>query len=114
MKELQALIAPQTLKGVIVRGHAGLVINELSRHQSPLPQGTVTQERLFTANTTSVTQSQNRKFQNVQNVTLRVLVLYHHPVKFEGFVFPEFWGISDQIFSTKGPEVDCVTQVDVL
>ena len=30
VRELQALVAPKPLQGVLVRGHAGLVINELS------------------------------------------------------------------------------------
>ena len=30
MRELQALAAPKTPQGVLVRGHAGLVINKLS------------------------------------------------------------------------------------
>ena len=30
MRELQALVAPKPLQGVLVRGHAGLVINKLT------------------------------------------------------------------------------------
>ena len=30
MRELQALVAPKLPQGVLVRGHAGLVINKLS------------------------------------------------------------------------------------
>ena len=30
MRELQALVAPKPPQGVLVRGHAGLVINQLS------------------------------------------------------------------------------------
>ena len=34
MRELQALVAPKISQGVVVRGHAGLVINKLSHGRS--------------------------------------------------------------------------------
>ena len=34
-RELQALVAPKPPRGVLVRGHAGLIINELSRAGIP-------------------------------------------------------------------------------